>query len=51
MKASVLIYKKLNFVSVGIHAKGIQTTEFKKVQFSKPASESEKQTKTTNLAG
>ena len=26
MKASVLIYKKLNFVSVGIHAKGIQTT-------------------------
>ena len=26
MKASVLIYKKLNFVSVGIYAKGIQTT-------------------------
>ena len=26
MKASVLIYKKLNFVFVGIHAKGIQTT-------------------------
>ena len=26
MKASVLIYEKLNFVFVGIHAKGIQTT-------------------------
>ena len=34
-----------------MHAKGIQKTQCKKGQFIKPASESEKEIKTTNLAG
>ena len=34
-----------------MHAKGIQKTWFKKGQFSKPASDSEKQTKTQILRG
>ena len=46
MKDSVLIYEKINFVSVVYMLKG-----FKKGQFSKPTSKSEKQTKTTNLEG
>ena len=50
MKASVLIYEKLNFVPVIYMLKEFEK-QFKKGQCSKPASESEKQTKTTNLAG
>ena len=44
MKASVLIYEKLNFVSVVYMLKGLKKS-------SKPPSELEKQIKTTNLVG
>ena len=46
MKVSVLICEKLNSLPVVYMLKG-----FKKRQLGKPARESEKQTKTTNLAG
>ena len=50
MEASVLIYEKLDFVPVIYMLKEFKK-QFKKGQCSKPASKSEKQTKTTNLAG
>ena len=50
MKASVLICEKLNFVSVIYMLKGFKKHNLKKVNLVNQ-SESEKQTKTTNLAG
>ena len=51
MKASVLIYDKLNFVPVVCMLKGFKKRNLKKGQFSKPASKMEKQTKATNFVG
>ena len=50
MKVSVLIYEKLNFVSMVFMVKGFRKSNLRG-QFSKPASKAEKQTKTTNLVG
>ena len=50
IKASVLIYEKHNFAPGVYMLKGCKK-QFKKGQFTKSASVSEKQTKTTNLVG
>ena len=51
MKAPVLMYEKLNFVSMVYMLKRFRKCNLKRVNLVKPASELEKQTKTTNLAG
>ena len=51
MKASELIYEKVNFVPVVCMLKGFKKSNLKKGQFSKPASKMEKQTKATNIVG
>ena len=51
MKASELIYEKVNFVPVVCMLKGFKKSNLKKGQFSKPGSKMEKQTKATNLVG
>ena len=50
MKASVLLYEKRNFAP-GVYMLRVCEKQFKKGQFSKPASVSEKKSKATNLAG
>ena len=49
MKASVLIYEKLNFAPVVYMLKGLKKRNLKRVKVNKQASG--KQTKMTNLAG